>query len=124
MEHGHGYETQLRESQHNISLLALMVAFFLHALLDGVILSNPSSMHGHHHGHGADGLLIGILLHKVPESFVLASILNRLVHQKRAIVMYLFIFALASPLGLLGSGYCDQQQWLSGNAALALWGVC
>ena len=123
IEHGHAYETQLEEHQRGVSPLTLMVAFFLHAFLDGVILSSPSSMHGHHHGHGADGLLIGILLHKIPESFVLASILSKLISWKRTIIVYLLIFALASPLGLLGIGYFDQQQLLSGHGSLALWGI-
>jgi zinc and cadmium transporter len=123
VEHGHAYETQLEGNQRSISPLTLMIAFFLHAFLDGVILSSPSSMHGHHHGHGADGLLIGILLHKIPESFVLASILRKLISRKRTVIAYLLIFALASPLGLLGIGYFDHKQLLSGHGSLALWGI-
>jgi zinc and cadmium transporter len=124
VEHGHMYETHQEEHQHGISPLTLMVALFIHAFLDGVILSNPSSMHLHHgHTHSTDGLLIGVLLHKVPESFALASVLSKLINRKRTVVICLLIFALASPLGLLGSGYCSQQQLLSGHVALALWGI-
>ena len=122
VEHGHMYETHQEEPQHNIAPLTLMIALFIHAFLDGVILSSPSSMHLHHN-HSTDGLLIGILLHKVPESFALASILRKLISRKRTIVICLLIFALASPLGLLLSGYCSQQQLLSGHVSLALWGI-
>jgi zinc transporter ZupT len=122
VEHGHMYETHQEKHQHSVTPLTLMVALFIHAFLDGVILSSPSSMHLHHN-HSADGLLIGILLHKVPESFALASILSKLISRKRTIVICLLIFALASPLGLLGSSYCSQQQLLSGHISLALWGI-
>jgi zinc and cadmium transporter len=122
VEHGHMYETHQAEHQHSIAPLTLMVALFIHAFLDGVILSSPSSMHLHH-AHSTDGLLVGILLHKVPESFALASVLSKLISSKRTIVICLLIFALASPLGLLGSGYCSQQQLLSGHVSLALWGI-
>lgn len=123
VEHGHGYEAQLEEHQRGVSPLTLMAAFLLHAFLDGVILSSPSTAHGHHHGHGANGLLIGILLHKIPESFVLTSILSKITSRKRTMIVCLLIFALASPMGLLGVGYFDQQQLLSGHGSLALWGI-
>lgn len=126
VEHGHMYEAHQEEHQHSIAPLTLMIALFIHAFLDGVILSSPSSMHLHHghgHVHSTDGLLIGVLLHKVPESLALASVLIKLISRKRTVVICLLIFALASPLGLLGSGYCSQQQLLSGHASLALWGI-
>ena len=68
-------------------------------------------------------LLIGILLHKVPESFALASILIKLINSRSKVLVYLFIFALAAPLGLLGSSYVSQQQWLPAQFSLALWGI-
>jgi zinc and cadmium transporter len=120
-EHGHIHETHQEAHQHNITPLTLMVALFIHAFLDGVILSSPSSHL--HHTHGTDSLLIGVLLHKVPEAFALASILSKLIRHQRTVIMYLVIFALASPLGLWVSSYCSQQQLLSGHGSLALWGV-
>ena len=120
-EHGHMYETHQEEHQHPISPLTLMIALFVHAFLDGVILSSPTSHL--HHTHGNDGLLIGVLLHKVPEAFALASILSKLISRKRTVIVYLFIFAIASPLGLWVSGYGSQQQFLSGQSSLALWGI-
>ena len=59
----------------------------------------------------------------MPESFALASVLNNLVSNKRHALIYLLVFALAAPLGLLGSSYISQQKWLSGQASLALWGI-
>lgn len=121
VEHGHLYEADHEEHQHTIAPLTLMVALSVHAFSDGIILNDPS-VHLHHH-HGANTLLIGILLHKVPESFALASILIKLIDNRRKVLMYLFMFALAAPLGLLGSSYISQQQWLPPQVSLALWGI-
>lgn len=121
VEHGHMYETDQETHQYSIVPSSLMFALFIHAFLDGVILNNPS-IHLHHN-HGTNGLLIGILLHKVPEAFALTSILTKLIKRKETIIMYLLIFALAAPLGLLGSSYCSQQQWLSNQVSLALRGI-
>lgn len=121
VEHGHLYETDQEEHQHAIAPWTLMAALSVHAFSDGIILNDPS-VHLHHH-HGANTLLIGILLHKVPESFALASILTKLIKSSTKVLMYLFIFALAAPLGLLGSSYVSQQQWLPAQFSLALWGI-
>jgi zinc and cadmium transporter len=121
VEHGHLYDTDQGEHQHTIAPLTLMAALFLHAFSDGIILNDPSVCLNHH--HGANTLLIGILLHKVPESFALVSILTKLVNSRRKILIYLFIFALAAPLGLLGSSYVSQQQWFPTQISLALWGI-
>ena len=122
VEHGHLYETQQTDHQHNISPLTLMIALFIHAFLDGVILTSPSSTHLHH-THSTNGLLIGVLLHKTPVAFALASILSKLISNKRIVTVYLIIFSIASPLGLWVSSYCNQQQLLSGHGSLALWGI-
>ena len=120
-EHGHMHETHQEEHQHLISPLTLMIAICVHAFLDGVILSSPTSHL--HHDHGTNGLLIGVLLHKVPEAFALASILRKLINRKRTVIVCLLIFAVASPLGLWISNYYSQQQLLSGQGSLALWGI-
>lgn len=122
VEHGHMYDTSQEVHQHNISPHTLMIALFIHALLDGIILSSPSTTHAHH-THGTHGLLIGILLHKMPVSFALASILSKLIRNPRIVIAYLAIFSLASPLGLWISNYYSQQQLLSGHGTLALWGI-
>ena len=121
VEHGHLYETGQQEHQHTISPLTLMAALSIHAFSDGIILNDPS-VHLHHH-HGTNPLLIGILLHKIPESLALASVLSKLVSSKKKVLMYLLIFALVAPLGLLGSRYVSHQQWLPTHISLALWGI-
>ena len=122
VEHGHMYDARTEGHEHNISVLTFMVALCIHAFLDGVILSSPTSAHAHHR-HSANGLLIGVLLHKTPVAFALASILSTLIKNKKTIIAYLAIFSIASPLGLWVSSYCNQQQLLSGHGSLALWGI-
>ena len=122
VEHGHLYETTREEAHsHAVAPLTLMAALFIHAFSDGIILNDPS-VHLHHH-HGTNTLLIGILIHKVPESLALASILSELMHNRKKVAMYLLVFALAAPLGLLGSSYLSQQQWWPAQLSLALWGI-
>lgn len=124
VEHGHTYEEpQEADHQHNISPATLMLALLAHAFLDGVILSSPTAAHCHHHAHSTDGLLIGVILHKMPEAFALASILRKLIGNKKMVFAYLVIFALTSPFGLWGSYYCNQQQWLSEHSLLILRGI-
>jgi zinc and cadmium transporter len=120
-EHGHMHEVNQEAHQLPISPLTLMVALCIHAFLDGVVLSSPTSHL--HHDHGTNGLLIGVLLHKVPEAFALASILRKLIRSQRMVIVCLLIFAVASPFGLWISDYCSQQQLLSGQGSLALWGI-
>jgi zinc transporter ZupT len=122
-EHGHMHEVHQEEQQHLISPLTLMVALCIHAFLDGVILSSPTSHLHHGHDHGTNGLLIGVLLHKVPEAFALASILRKIISRQQMVIVCLFIFAIASPLGLWISNYYSQQQLLSKQGSLALWGI-
>jgi len=90
VEHGHIHQ------HHKITPHILLIALCIHALLEGTVLTSTSSHH-HHSSH----LLFGIVLHKIPAAFALTSIL---LHEKITIkktVIYLAIFSMASPLGLI-----------------------
>jgi zinc transporter ZupT len=123
VEHGHMHEVNKEEGKHKTSPLMLLLALCIHAFLDGVILSSPASGHHHGHSHTGDGLLVGIILHKVPVAFAFASVLVKLIGSKRTIIGYLFVFALASPLGLWSSHYCSQHHLLSEQGLLAVSGI-
>ena len=114
VEHGHvdftpGHVPSIRP-------LTLLLSLCCHALLDGAILGCPTApaLHQHTHTLGGAGLLLGILLHKVPVAFAFTSILHQLVGAQRTVLVYLLVFALASPVGLWGSHYCGL---LLGGAA-------
>lgn len=121
VEHGH-MDTHTGHA-HQIAPLSLLLALFIHAFLDGVILSTPHAAPLHQHTHGPGGLLIGILLHKVPVAFALTSVLSKLMPAKRTVIVYLLVFAIASPLGFWVSHYYSQQLDSSAEHLVAVWAI-
>ena len=117
VEHGHMYDTP-PEAHHPLMPWSLLFSLCVHAFFDGVILSHPAALP--QHDHGPHGLLVGVLLHKIPVAFALASVLSKGTPQKSTVIGYLVIFALASPLGLWASHYCSEQHWLSAPSLMAL----
>lgn len=99
LEHVHVYSDSHEDHHHsNISSTSLLVGLGIHAFLEGTLLSHSSSLHAHV-GH-AHSLLIGIILHKIPAAFALASVLLHKHKNKRTIILLLSIFALSTPLGM------------------------
>jgi len=96
IEHGHIHD----HGGEKNTVFTLMIGLFLHAFLEGTLLSKQPELSGHH--HGSETLLIGIIIHKIPEAFALTAVLlTRL--KKKAVYILLIIFALASPLGMLST---------------------
>ncbi|MCH7397307.1 ZIP family metal transporter [Belliella sp. DSM 107340] len=124
VEHGHIHH---HGHHHGIEsgVWTLMIGLFLHAFLEGTLLSHDGMLvahdHGaheghHHHHHGSNNLMFGIMLHKGPEAFALVAVLMSAL-KKRWVFVLLVIFALASPLGMmLSSALFDQE--LIGRGAL------
>ncbi len=102
IEHGHIHIHKM----HSPSFpLAVMVGLCLHSFLEGMPLSEKF-LHGSHEGKP---LLAGIILHHLPVSFALMSMLMESGTGKKASLFFLMLFALMAPLGafssaLLGSG--------------------
>ena len=92
VEHGHFH------SERSVSMtgrLSIVLALFIHSFLEGTLLTHDSPFHEEHESHS---LLVGILLHKMPAAFALMVTMAHL--GKRAYI-FLLLFSLASPLGLL-----------------------
>ena len=90
IEHGHIHtSTAFRP-------YTLLIALCLHALLEGSVIAGTTSHH-----HHSDHLLFGIILHKMPAAFALTSILLDAKTNIKKTIVFLVIFSLASPLGLL-----------------------
>ena len=121
VEHGHMYASQ--QGGPNLAPAGLFTSLCIHAFLDGIILTNAISGQLHHHHHTIYSLLLGIILHKACEGFALVSVLSGLVAKKKIVIVYLFFFSLASPLGLLMSQYCSQQLLLTQQGFIALAGI-
>jgi zinc and cadmium transporter len=119
IEHGHTYHAP--QGSYQLVPTTLLASLCIHAFLDGIILSNAISNPFHlSHNHTTNSLLIGIILHKASEAFALVSVLSKIIVQKRGVMLYLLLFSLASPLGLLVSQYCSQQLLLSQAGFVAL----
>ena len=106
IEHGHLHDHQ---PKHLVSNILLIVSLGVHALLEGVLLSNP--LHGH--GGTSNTLLFAVILHKIPVAFALMSILLHRKTKRRLALILLVIFASSSPLGMFLSDLFYAKEFIS-----------
>lgn len=104
VEHGHIH------AAHHPSrsfVFKIMIGLCLHSFIEGLPLSMqiPADMHGHDHHH----LLWGIILHEVPASFALVSLLLISGFRQHIVTACLVAYASMSSLGAL------TASWLSPN---------
>ena len=107
IEHGHTHvhASGDREIHFQSSYIwFLMTGLCLHSILEGMIVVYPRVPVFHHH---AGGIMIGIVLHKIPEAFALMTVLHYSSIKKTSIWMNLVIFSLASPVGVLISYFVN-----------------
>lgn len=117
VEHGHMHN----HSHHGrISPIILMSGLCLHAIMDGSILVHP----GHEHGAlGNSGLMLGIMLHKIPEAIALVAVLSFVFKNKLTLLAYLILFSLASPFGLLISELLNNYELLGKQGFIILFSI-
>lgn len=82
-EHGH---IHLDKETHRIPKL-LFISLGLHAILEGFPI------------HHIDGILMGIIIHKIPVAMILTTFLLHTKIKKTVIILSLTSFALMTPLG-------------------------
>ena len=121
VEHGHMDQNSKKAQEKPFSSFTLLAALSIHGFLDGVILTDPTS--SHHHTHGDNILLIGVVLHKILEAFALVTVLLSVTKNKNKAILYLGLFALVSPIGLWISEYCNQQLILSQENFMILFAI-
>jgi zinc transporter ZupT len=130
VEHGHLYEEGHEVQLRGLSPLPLLVAFCIHAFMDGVILNPVFSFASPHvsyvyYEYNPYRLLVGMILHKASEAFALVTVLRKLVRRKGSIFLYLVCASLAAPLGLWLSAHGSQylsltnDEWLVALTAVA-----
>lgn len=102
-EHGHMHPLENTGEHHHQTgtAISLVVALSIHSFLEGTLVGHPSTMLGE---HDSFSLLIGIVLHKMPAAFAMMTILLCHYKHSKLPMLYLILFALASPLGVLFSG--------------------
>lgn len=120
VEHGHMHEQSDSHNHSSFSSLFVMTGLCLHAFLEGTLLAHPSSIHAH---NDSTGLLVGIVIHKIPAAIALMSVVLCNVKSKSTALIYLFIFSIASPTGLLLSEYASANGFLSQDLIVILFGV-
>ncbi len=118
VEHGHLHEH--RGEHRQLSGIILLIALSVHAFLEGSLLSHPSSLHPI---HKTGPLLWGIVLHKVPAAFALMSVIRCEDKRLWRSIVYLLIFALASPAGMLLGNYFVTNELLSSYALTMIFAV-
>lgn len=99
IEHGHVHAVQGAKLP-----IALVIALSAHAFLEGIPLGTQlagAEIATSHHHEGGSGLLMGILLHRIPVAIALATVLFSSKISKGKVWLTLGVFALTTPLGLL-----------------------
>ena len=115
IEHGHiHYHGDGHDHSHRFPYIAFL-SLCIHALLEGMPLDDGSGHDHHAHENGATGnpLLIGIVLHKIPVSIALMTLIIESGLGKWKALGYLFIFSLMAPAGILinhfwGTGLSEE----------------
>lgn len=123
IEHGHIHR---HESETSKGVWTLMLGLFIHAFLEGTLLSHGSVMDGggneSGHLHSNNTVLMGIILHKGPAAFALAAVLSGSLSKKWTLIL-LTIFALASPMGMISSAFLFEQGILQKEGVGILYGL-
>lgn len=93
IEHGHFHA---HEKPSNPFPYALFISLCLHAIIEGMALTDP---HGHQHLQN-QSLLLGIVIHKIPIAIVLVTLFKSSKISNTITIIALFIFSICAPLGL------------------------
>jgi len=113
IEHGHIHH---KDQHAKVFPFGIYLSLFLHSMIEGLPLTSGAEilqLHGHHdHSGHQDALLMGIAIHKIPEAIALAALLYHFFDSKAKVIIYILVYALATPVGMLIGGFI-----LSGNIA-------
>ena len=99
--HDHHHDAHSHDSSITIAPMALLLGISLHAFFEGM----PFAHEFHEHVHLQESLLIGIVIHKIPIAIVLTSLFINAGYSFKKTMLYMVIFALASPMGTLISSF-------------------
>jgi len=109
-EHGHVHKVD-HEHKHKAGLaISLLIGLSVHSILEGSLLT-----HSHANPASTSNLVIavGIGLHKLPAAFAMMTILLCYYKTKTKPVLFLVLFTLASPIGLLVSQYAIDTHFFT-----------
>lgn len=98
IEHGHAHHHGKRFPW------AIFLGLCLHSFFEGM----PVLQYDHGHIHTDSSLIWGIMIHKIPITIVLASLLKSSFNKKWSLAL-IFLFATTLPLGSLANYYIVKQ---------------
>ncbi len=101
-EHGHTHTHGLGKGFP----LIIFISLSLHAFIEAIPIVTPLPHHLHH--HHSDGLFWGIFLHKVPVAIALMTIFKASGQTTIKSWVYVGVFGLMAPLGLIFGSYLTQ----------------
>lgn len=104
VEHGHIHTHHKGDSHQSSTAILVVAALGIHAFMEGGMLAKV----GAENGAAPDALLYGVLMHKLPETFALVSVLACELPHKKAI-LFMALFSFASPAGLWISDFLFDQ---------------
>ncbi len=102
-EHGHTHTHGLGKSFPLVIFLSLSI----HAFIEAIPIVTPIIEHAHQ--HQSNGLFWGIFLHKVPVAVALMTIFKAAGQSSLKSWIYLGVFGLMAPIGLLFGSYLTQD---------------
>lgn len=103
IEHGHYHQHDFKQG---VLPIGAILGLFVHAFFEGL----PIELQHNHSNQKA--ILAAIVLHKVPITIVLYTLLNSLLISNKKLWLIIVLFALMSPLGtLLGASIPGIENW-------------
>jgi len=120
VEHGHIHKHDHGHHHGQFTSLVVLIGLCLHAFLEGSMLAHPSAIHAH---NDSTALLGGIVIHKIPAAIALMSVLLCDISNKKKAISFLFLFSIASPVGLLASDMASEVGALSQEMIVIIFGV-
>jgi zinc transporter ZupT len=120
VEHGHIHRHDHDHQHGQFTSVVVLIGLCLHAFLEGSMLAHPSAIHDH---NGSTALLGGIIIHKIPAAIALMSVLLCDIPSKKKAIFFLFLFSIASPVGLLVSDMASEIGTLSEDMIIIIFGV-
>ena len=113
VEHGHSHV----HSVNKTFPLVLFISLSLHAFVEAIPLTNGHVNHLH---SGSVDLFWGIFLHKVPVAVALLTVFKSTGVTKTKSWIYLGVFGLMAPIGLLFGSYLNTNYAFNLNWVMAI----
>lgn len=130
VEHGHIHV------KHAAGVIpwGLFLSLSLHAFIEGIplegqfhndhidaLFENNQNLHSHNHaGEGMKGLLLGVILHKIPVAIALMTLMLASGFSKTKAWVVLFVFSLMGPLGVLFGHYGSARAFIDLDILMAI----